>query len=101
MGNEEMTFSIGEDGTLTKYEEPYSSIECKTEEDYNRLLELLEKGKNAEKLNTIEEWNEDDGNCLWWRFPIEEPPYCGTPLDCNFPDNITHFTRLTIPKESK
>lgn len=29
-------------------------------------------------------WFEDHGDVLWWRFPIEEPPYCGTPLDCGF-----------------
>lgn len=29
----------------------------------------------------LSEWNEEDGDVLWWRFPIEEPPYVGTPLD--------------------
>jgi hypothetical protein len=48
----------------------------------------------------IEEWDEDYGDCLWWSFPIEEPPYCGTPLDCNFPDHVTHFTRIIIPVET-
>jgi hypothetical protein len=27
------------------------------------------------------DWREDHGNVLWWRIPISEPPYCGTPLD--------------------
>ncbi len=26
----------------------------------------------------LDEWHEDDGNALWWFFPVEEPPYCGT-----------------------
>lgn len=26
-------------------------------------------------------WHEDIGPVLWWRFPIDEPPYIGTPLD--------------------
>ena len=26
-------------------------------------------------------WSEDIGNVLWWRIPISEPPYVGTPLD--------------------
>lgn len=30
----------------------------------------------------IDEWSEEDGPVLWWKFPIDEPPYCGTPLDC-------------------
>lgn len=29
----------------------------------------------------ISEWHEDIGPVLWWKFPIEEPPYVGTPLD--------------------
>ena len=52
----------------------------------------------------IENWSEDDGNCLWYKFPIEEPPYCGTPLDSEWEENdyddyYTHFTRLTIPQK--
>lgn len=46
---------------------------------------------------SIEEWHEDMGDCLWWFFPIQEAPYCGSPLDCNFPDYVTHFTKLIIP----
>lgn len=42
----------------------------------------------------IDEYHEDLGNVLWWRFPIEEPPYCGSTLDCGFPDDVTHFTPL-------
>ncbi|TJW46345.1 MAG: hypothetical protein E5X65_36590, partial [Mesorhizobium sp.] len=32
-------------------------------------------------LRLADEWSEDDGNVLWWRFPIEEAPYVGSPLD--------------------
>lgn len=35
-------------------------------------------------LHPATEWHEDHGNVLWWRFPIEEPPYVGTPLDIGF-----------------
>ena len=49
----EIMFTIGENGELTKYEEPYGSIECETEEDYNKLLELLEKGKTVEKNSNL------------------------------------------------
>jgi len=27
------------------------------------------------------DWHEDRGDVLWWRIPISEPPYLGTPLD--------------------
>ena len=53
----------------------------------------------------LEEWNEDYGDCLWWKFPVEESPYCGSPLDQewqekNYDDYYTHFTRLIIPELS-
>jgi len=51
----------------------------------------------------IEDWSDDDGDCLWWKFPIEESPYCGSPLDLewrekNYDGYYTHFTRLTVPQ---
>ena len=27
------------------------------------------------------DWHEDRGDVLWWRSPISEPPYIGSPLD--------------------
>lgn len=49
----------------------------------------------------IEEWHEDYGDCLFWKFPIGEPPYCGNPLDSDFiEDYYTHFTRLILPIET-
>lgn len=57
---------------------------------------LLERVKIP---RSIEEWGEDYRDCLWWSFPIVEPPYCGTPLDSDFPDYVTHFTRLVVPVE--
>lgn len=44
------------------------------------------------------EWHEDDGNVLWWNLPIEEAPYAGTPLDDDFPEYKTHWTRIHIPQ---
>jgi hypothetical protein len=41
-----------------------------------------------------EQWHEDDGPKLWWRFPVEEPPYAGTPNDSDWLGLHTHFTRL-------
>lgn len=33
----------------------------------------------------LEEWSEDDGPVLWWRLPVEEAPWVGTPLDDEWP----------------
>ena len=56
----------------------------------------------------LAEWHEDDGVVLWWRFPVNEPPYVGTPLDDDWPvmatatggttNYATHWTRLLIPE---
>jgi hypothetical protein len=62
---------------------------------YERIRELEEA--NAPK--PIEEWHEDDGDCLWWKFPVEEPPYCGSPLELDFPNYVTHYTKFSCPKE--
>ena len=29
----------------------------------------------------LAEWTEEDGPVLWWKFPIDEAPYVGTPFD--------------------
>lgn len=44
-----------------------------------------------------EQWHEDDGACLWWRFPIEEPPWSGDPREDDWPGHHTHFTRIVCP----
>ena len=38
------------------------------------------------KARQLSEWNEDVGDVLWWRFPIEEPPcvVCTARLDAAF-----------------
>jgi len=41
-----------------------------------------------------ERYHEDHGPVLWWRFPVVEPPWAGTPNDCDWPGYHTHFTAL-------
>lgn len=67
---------------------------------------LVEANKQIENLRVMladllnlhpaDTWSEDDGDVLWWCLPIEEPPYCGTPLDMAFPRYATHWSR--VPK---
>ncbi|MFB5403342.1 hypothetical protein ACE40D_09710 [Enterococcus avium] len=61
------------------------------------LTKLEEPQKVIAQLS--EKWHEDIGPVLWWDFPVEEPPYCGTPLDDDFPKYKTHLTELHIPDE--
>lgn len=48
---------------------------------------------------TLDEWHEDFGDALWWRFPIDEPPYCGSPLWDDWPGYHTHWTEIPVPSE--
>lgn len=69
------------------------------------LTEIIDKLADYEDCNTlrpIKEWGEDYGDCLFHKLPIEEPPYCGSPLDCEWEEKgygnyYTHFTKLTMP----
>lgn len=45
------------------------------------------------------DWTEEEGPALWWRFPVVEPPYAGSPLDFDFPGNATHWTPILVPRE--
>ena len=35
---------------------------------------------NYEVLRPLSEWQEDDGDVLWYRVPIHEPPFVSSPL---------------------
>lgn len=39
-------------------------------------------------------WYEEIGPVLWWCFPVEEAPWCGTPLGSDWPGYHTHWTPL-------
>jgi hypothetical protein len=71
----------------------------------------------------IEEYHEDMGDVLWWKFPITEAPYVGSPNDmgrvvgiqiigadepmlstfnvCGWPGYHTHFTMIDTPEPPK
>ena len=63
------------------------------------VVTLSEIGKIATDLVTLEDWHEDDSICFWCKFPIGEEPYVSSKLDVNFPNDVTHYTRIIIPKE--
>lgn len=79
------------------------------ENDSRVRLELIcEKSDISDKMlsifgcdtaKPIDEWHEDIGDVLWWSFPIQEPPYCGSPLDADWPDYHTHWTPIITPEQ--
>ncbi len=48
------------------------------------------------QLIPLEQWHEDDGDVLWWRVPISEPPYVGSLAEVTNGWH-THFTRIIVP----
>lgn len=82
-----------------------TSIKCKDcgcttqiENGERAAVEVWNK-RVTEPPKPIDEWHEDYGDVLWWKFPIDEPPFCGTPLDSDWPDYHTHWTPLIIPDQ--
>ena len=67
--------------------------------DSNYEISLTEPQAEKVEAHLAEHWNEDIGDVLWWNFPVEEPPYCGTPLDEHFPKYKTHFSVIDMPNE--
>lgn len=90
-----------------------------------RSRALVVPGQAAvEVARPLSEWHEEIGDVLWWRFPIEEPPYCGSPRDVGrtirmtvesfgaeptvsyaqvggWPGYHTHWTPLRLPSEPR
>ena len=63
------------------------------------MEEVTKEDLPTETPRPIDDWHEDMGPCLWWKFPIEEPPYVGAPTWDDFPDYVTHFTRVPMPSK--
>lgn len=42
-------------------------------------------------------WASSDGPVLWWKLPVTEAPYLGTPRDAGWPGDHTHWTPLPTP----
>jgi hypothetical protein len=75
-----------------------AAAERQAVELYDRLARGEEVSESDEsRARPLEEWHEDIGNVLWWKFPINEPPYAGTPLDDEWPGYHTHWTPIVCP----
>jgi hypothetical protein len=42
-------------------------------------------------------WAASHGPVLWWKLPVTEAPYLGTPRDAGWPGDHTHWTPLPTP----
>ena len=49
-----------------------------------RILELEAEVERLKKFRHIDEWYEDAGSVLWYRFPMDEPPQVSDPRDCDW-----------------
>ena len=66
-------------------------------EEYQPVAEELLALYAHRRLRTLENYHDDDGCVLWWKLPIDEPPYVGTPLDTDWPGYHTHWTPILMP----
>ena len=72
----------------------FRSVSC------HRAAELLERQalvpeadwSRQEVAFPGEQYHEDMGAVTWWRLPVNEPPWVGTPNDSDWPGYHTHFT---------
>ncbi len=77
--------------------------------EIERLRMELARAAASRTLRTADEWSEEDGPVLWWALAMGmiegkphlffsgEPPWVGTPLDEDYPEHVTHWTRLQLP----
>lgn len=54
-------------------------------------------GQAAKLARPLADWHEDTGPVLWWKFPVNEPPWAGQPTDDDWPHYHTHWTPLVVP----
>ena len=70
--------------------------------EIERLDNLINNPHTADFLEAVKleaavarplcEYHEDHGAVVWWRFPVNEPSYIGTPNDSDWPGYHTHWT---------
>jgi hypothetical protein len=66
---------------------------------YADLPQKVQALKDAAALNAqskearpLSEWCEDFGPVTWWKLPVEEAAWIGTPNDSDWPGYHTHWT---------
>lgn len=61
-------------------------------------IAVAEAWRDEHRPRPLDEWDQDrDHSALWWKYPINEPPYCGSPLCDDWPGYHTHWTPIPLP----
>ena len=76
----------------------YGTVDQCVDAITDAMIEVQEQ-RDSLTAQPIDDWSEEDGPVLWWRFPVSEPPYVGTPLDSDWPGYHTHWTRIHVADE--
>lgn len=67
----------------------------KTGDTLNLAIDTVRPPETARLLS---EWHEDHGPVTWWKLPVDEPAWIGSPLDSDWPGYHTHWTpHPTVP----
>lgn len=61
---------------------------------FTQAITALKRQSEMETLYLADDWDEDFGDVLWWKLPVDEPPYIGSPLCCDWPGYHTHWSKL-------
>lgn len=55
-------------------------------------VSLAQQPAAVDEARPLDDWHEDDGPVVWWKLPVDEPAWIGTPLDSDWPGYHTHWT---------
>lgn len=88
------------DSSSDPWVEAHDALQDFMFDNVDALLAEVEAGRKLREARPRAEWHEDDGAVLWWDLPVDEPPYCGTPNDEDFPEYKTHWTPLVLPDDA-
>ncbi|MEN1942691.1 hypothetical protein WCE55_02365 [Luteimonas sp. MJ293] len=56
------------------------------------VASLSQQPAAVDGARPLDDWHEDDGPVVWWKLPVDEPAWIGTPLDSDWPEYHTHWT---------
>jgi hypothetical protein len=80
---------------LAAREQAMLALDHRAQENLAKWAEARAELTRLTTLRPASEWHDDFGDVLWWRLPVEEPPYVGSPMEYGWRDDYyTHFSPL-------